>query len=204
SRLHEALATLPAGSSIYVPALQWLLDLPVENAEWAALDGGERRQRMRSTLKELFIRCAESQPLLLWFEDIQWTDFETRAVIDGLLELIGKSRLFLLVTCRPEYESKWDGKPFLTAINLERLEAQAADNLVQGLVGDANADLRTLIVERTDGTPLFIEETVRTLVENGALRLRAGGYELLRQIPEIQIPETVQSVIAARIDSLSP
>jgi tetratricopeptide (TPR) repeat protein len=203
-RLHEALATLPAGSSIYVPALQWLLDLPVEDADWAGLDAGERRQRMRSTLKELFVRCAESQPLLLWFEDIQWTDFETRAVIDGLLELIGKSRLLLLVTCRPEYESKWDGKPFLTAINLERLEAQAADNLVQGLVGDANADLRTLIVERTDGTPLFIEETVRTLVENGALRLRAGGYELTRQIPEIQIPETVQSVIAARIDSLSP
>ena len=203
-RLHEALATLPAGSSIYVPALQWLLDLPVEDADWAALDAAERRQRMRSTLKDLFLRSVESQPLLLWFEDIQWTDFETRGVIDGLLELIGTARLFVLVTCRPEYEHKWTGKPFLTAINLERLEAQAADNLVQGLVGEANAELRSLIVERTDGTPLFIEETVRTLVENGALRLRAGGYELTRQIPEIQIPETVQSVIAARIDSLDP
>jgi class 3 adenylate cyclase/tetratricopeptide (TPR) repeat protein len=203
-QLHDALATLPAGSAIYVPALQWLLDLPVEDADWAALDAGERRQRMRSTLKELFLRCAEIQPLLLWFEDIQWTDFETRGVIDGLLELIGTARLFVLVTSRPEYEPKWDGKPFLTTIDLEPLEAQAADNLVQGLVGDANAELRALIVERTDGTPLFIEETVRTLVENGALRLRAGGYELTRQIPEIQIPETVQSVIAARIDSLSP
>lgn len=203
-RLDEALATLPAGSSIYVPALQWLLDLPVEDADWAGLDAGERRQRMHATLKNLFLLCAESQPLLLWFEDIQWTDFETRGVIDGLLELIGTARLFVLVTCRPEYESRWGRKPFFTAINLDRLEAKEADNLVQGLVGDANAELRALIVERTDGTPLFIEETVRTLVENGALQLRAGGYELTRQIPEIQIPETVQSVIAARIDSLSP
>jgi tetratricopeptide (TPR) repeat protein len=203
-RLYEALAALPTGSSIYVPALQWLLDLPVEDADWPALDATERRQRMRAALKDLCLCCAENQPLLLWFEDIQWTDVETQGVIDGLIELLGTARLFVLVTCRPEYEHKWDGKPFLTAINLEPLEAQAANDLVQGLIGGDNAELRALIVERTDGTPLFIEETVRTLVENGALRLRAGGYELTRQIPDIRIPETVQSVIAARIDSLSP
>ena len=67
-----------------------------------------------------------------------------------------------------------------------------------------NAELRALIVARTGGTPLFIEETIRTLVESGALRMRDGGYELTREIREIRIPETVQSVIAARIDSLSP
>jgi class 3 adenylate cyclase/tetratricopeptide (TPR) repeat protein len=203
-RLYEALAALPTGSSIYVPALQWLLDLPVEDADWPALDATERRQRMRAALKDLCLCCAENQPLLLWFEDIQWTDVETQGVIDGLIELLGTARLFVLVTCRPEYEHKWDGKPFLTAINLEPLEAQAANDLVHSLIGGNNAELRALIVERTDGTPLFIEETVRTLVENGALRLRAGGYELTRQIPDIRIPETVQSVIAARIDSLSP
>jgi DNA-binding IscR family transcriptional regulator len=84
------------------------------------------------------------------------------------------------------------------------LESNAADQLVRSLLGDsaATAELRALIVERTGGTPLFIEETVRTLVESGVLRTRDGGYELTREIREIQIPETVQSVIAARIDSL--
>jgi tetratricopeptide (TPR) repeat protein len=203
-RLNEALAALPAGSSIYVPALQWLLDLPVEDADWSALDAAERQRRMSSTLKDLFLRCTESQPLLLWFEDIQWTDVETRGVIDGLIESYQTARLFVLLTCRPEYEHKFGDKPFLTAIHLDPLEARAADELVQGLVGGANDELRALIVERTEGTPLFIEETVRTLVESGALRLRVGGYELTRQLPEIRLPETVQSVIAARIDSLSP
>ena len=127
-RLHEALAALPAGSSIYVPALQWLLDLPVEDADWPALDAAERRQRMRSTLKDLCLRCAENQPLLLWFEDIQWTDVETQGVIHGSIELFETARMFVFVTCRPEYEHKWDGKPFLTAINLDPLEAQAADD----------------------------------------------------------------------------
>jgi class 3 adenylate cyclase/tetratricopeptide (TPR) repeat protein len=203
-RLHESLAALPTRSSIYVPALQWLLDLPVDDADWSALDATERRQRMRSTLKDLFLRCAEKQPLLLWFEDIQWTDVETRGVIDVLVETIETTPLFVVLTCRPEYEHKWGGKPFCTAISLDPLEAYAADKLVQGLVGGAHDELRALIVERTEGTPLFIEETIRTLVESGALRLRAGGYELTRQIPEIRIPETVQSVIATRIDSLSP
>jgi tetratricopeptide (TPR) repeat protein len=95
---------------------------------------------------------------------------------------------------------------YFTEIYLDPLETDAADELVRALLGDNwdNAELRALIVERTEGTPLFIEETVRTLVESGVLRLRAGGYELTRRIREIRIPETVQSVIAARIDSLSP
>jgi tetratricopeptide (TPR) repeat protein len=95
---------------------------------------------------------------------------------------------------------------YFTEIYLDPLETDAADELVLALLGSNwdNAELRALIVERTEGTPLFIEETVRTLVESGVLRLRAGGYELTRRIREIRIPETVQSVIAARIDSLSP
>jgi class 3 adenylate cyclase/tetratricopeptide (TPR) repeat protein len=203
-RLRDALAALPAGSSIDVPALQSLLDLPVEDADWPTLDPTVRRQRMMSAVKELLLRCAENQPLLLWFEDIQWTDVETRGVIEGLIESIETTRLFVLLTCRPEYEHKWGGKPFFTANYLDPLEAHAADELVRRLVGGAHVELRALIVERTEGTPLFIEETIRTLVESGALRMRAGGYELTRQIPEIRIPETVQSVIAARIDGLSP
>ena len=86
-----------------------------------------------------------------------------------------------------------------------RSSSSAADQLVRALLGDGanNAELRSLIVARTGGTPLFIEETVRTLAESGALRPRDGGYELTRELREIQIPETVQSVIAARIDRLS-
>jgi class 3 adenylate cyclase/tetratricopeptide (TPR) repeat protein len=205
-RLQDALAALPAGSSTYVPALQSLLELPVEDADWATLDPAVRRQRMMSTVKDVFLRCAENRPLLLWFEDMQWTDVETQDVVERLIDSIGASRLFVILTCRPEYDPKWASKDCVTAVHLDPLEANAADELVRTLLGDnaANAELRALIVERTEGTPLFIEETIRTLVESGVLRMRAGGYELTREIREIQIPETVQSVIAARIDSLSP
>ena len=204
-RVQDALAALPAGSSTYFPALQSLLELPVEDTDWSTLDPSVRRQRMMSTVKDLFLRCAENRPLLLWFEDMHWTDVETQDVVEQLVESIGASRLFVILTCRPEYDPKWAGKECFTAVHLDPLGTNAADQLVRILLGNnvANEELRALIVERTGGTPLFIEETIRTLVESGALRMGTGGYELTREIREIQIPETVQSMIAARIDNLS-
>jgi class 3 adenylate cyclase/tetratricopeptide (TPR) repeat protein len=205
-RLNDALAALPAGSSTYLPALHSLLELPVEDADWPTLDPAVRRQRMMATAKDLFLRCAQNRPLLLWFEDMQWTDVETQDVVESLVDSIGNSRLLVILTCRREYDPRKGSKDGFTAIHLDPLETNAADQLVRALLGDdaANAELRALIVDRTEGTPLFIEETIRTLVESGVLRMRAGGYELTREIREIRIPETVQSVIAARIDSLSP
>jgi len=106
-RLHDALAALPVGSSTYVPALESLLELPVEDADWPTLDPAVRRQRIMSTVKDLFLRCAQNRPLLLWLEDIQWTDVETRDVIESLIESIEASRFLVILTCRPEYELKW-------------------------------------------------------------------------------------------------
>jgi class 3 adenylate cyclase/tetratricopeptide (TPR) repeat protein len=205
-RLHDALAALPAGSSTYFPALQSLLELPVEDADWSTLEPAVRRHRMMSTVKDLFLRGAQNRPLLLWFEDMQWTDVETRDVVEGLVDAMGASRLLVVLTCRPDYDPRRGGKECFTAVHLDALENNAADQLVRALLGNnaANAELRALIVERTEGTPLFIEETIRTLAESGVLRTGTAGYELTREIREIQIPETVQSVIAARIDSLSP
>ncbi len=205
-RLQHKLGALGQGLPTYLPALQSLLDLPVEDAEWPALEPAARRQRMMSTVKDLILRSAAIRPLLLWFEDMQWTDVETRAVVDGLVEGIEASRLLIVLTYRPEYEHKWASKNCYTAVHLDPLETDAADTFVRVLLGDdaTNEELRALIVERTEGTPLFIEETIRTLVESGVLRMHAGGYELTRELREIQIPESVQAVIAARIDSLAP
>lgn len=205
-RLHHALAAMPAAPPLNVPALESLLELPVEDAEWPMVDPAVRRQRMVSTVKDLFLRCAQQRPLLIWLEDMQWTDVETRNAIDNLIDGIGDSRLLVILTFRPEYEHKTGSEGSFTSLRVDPLEIDAADELVRGLLGSTEdtAALRALIVGRTEGTPLFIEETVRALAESGALRMRGGCYELTRKIPEIRIPETVQSVIAARIDGLSP
>jgi class 3 adenylate cyclase/tetratricopeptide (TPR) repeat protein len=203
-RLQEGLAALPAGSSTYFPALQSLLELPVDDPDWSTLEPAIRRYRMMATVKDLFLRGAQTGPLQLCFEDMQWTDAETRDVLEGLVDSMGASRLLVTLTCRPDYNPRKGSKECFTAVLLDPLESNAADELVRALLGndETTEELRALIIERTGGTPLFIEEIIRTLVENGALRLRGSGYELTREIHEIEIPETVQSVIAARIDSL--
>ncbi|HZR72615.1 ATP-binding protein [Bradyrhizobium sp.] len=202
--LHRALAAMPSGSPLYAPALESLLEVPVEDAEWPILDPAVRRQRIVSTVKDLLLRCAQDRPLLIWLEDMQWTDVETRNAIDNLIESIADSRVLVILTFRPEYEHK--ATSAFTSLQVDPLATEAADELVRALLGSSEdtAELRTLIVARAEGTPLFIEETVRALAESGALRMRGGRYELTRRIPEIRIPETVQSVIAARIDGLSP
>jgi predicted ATPase len=150
-RLQEGLAALPAGSSTYFPALQSLLELPVEDPDWSTLEPAIRRHRMMSTVKDLFLRGAQNGPLQLCFEDMQWTDAETRDVVEGLVDSMGASRLLVTLTCRPDYTPRRGSKGYFTAVNLDPLETNAADELVRALLGNdpATAELRALIIERT-------------------------------------------------------
>jgi predicted ATPase len=79
-----------------------LLDVPVEDAHWEALDPGQRRQRSLEAIKRLLLRESQAQPLLLLVEDLHWIDSETQAVLDSLVESLPTSRIFLLVNYRPE------------------------------------------------------------------------------------------------------
>src|SRR5712692_805943 len=146
-RLQDKLSALGEGLPSYLPALQSLLDLPVEDADWPTLEPEVRRRRIMSTVKDLVLRGAAIRPLLLWFEDMQWTDAETRTLLEGLVESIEASRLLILLTCRPEYEHKWASKSCYTAMHLDPLENDAADALVRVLLGNdaTNEELRALI-----------------------------------------------------------
>lgn len=189
-----------------IPAIHSLLDLPVEDAEWLALEPMARRQKILAAGKSLILRGAGSRPLLLWFEDMQWTDAETRTLLESIADEIESHRLLIILTCRPEYEHKWAGKNYYSAIQVEALNGPAAERLVRTMLGNDNTNeqLCDLIVRRTDGIPLFIEETIRSLVERGVLRGRMGSYDLVRELNDIKIPESVQAVLASRIDLLAP
>jgi predicted ATPase len=146
------------------------------------------------------------QPLLLVFEDLHWIDAETQALFDSLVESLPTARLLLLVNYRPEYQHAWGSKTSYTQLRLDPLPPASADELLQALVGDdpSLAPLTRLLIARTEGNPFFLEESVRTLVGAGALVGAPGAYRLAQALPTIQVPATVQAVLAARIDRLSP
>jgi len=189
-----------------VPALLALLDVPVEEATWQALDPLQRRHQTLDAVKRLLLRESEVQPLIIVFEDLHWIDGETQTLLDSLVESLPAARLLLLVNYRPEYQHAWGSKTYYRQLRIDPLPPESADELLRALLGtDARlGPLKQLLVERTETNPLFLEESVRGLVETAALVGERGAYRLTRPVEQLQIPATVQAILAARIDRLRP
>ena len=187
-----------------IPALLALLDALPEDSPFQQLDPPQRRQRTLDALKRVLLRESQAQPLLLVFEDLHWIDSETQALLDSLVESLPTARLLLLVNYRPEYQHGWGSKTYYTQLRLDPLPPAGAAEVLQALLGDdpSLAPLKPLLIARTEGNPFFLEESVRTLVETGVLLGEPGAYQLAQALPTIQVPATVQAVLAARMDRL--
>jgi class 3 adenylate cyclase len=196
------LLTLDRTLEPMLPAFLALLDVPVEDAHWQALDPAQRRQRTLDAVKHLLLRESQGQPVLVVFEDLHWIDAETQALLDGLVESLPTARLLLLVNYRPEYQHDWGRKTYYSQLRLDALPPESAGELLSALLGDDPGlePLKRLLVRR--GNPFFIEESIRTLVETGALAGERGAYRLTRPIQTVEVPATVQVILAARIDRL--
>ncbi len=148
---------------------------PVGGAGPAAASAADPRRGPRLLLRE-----SQVQPLLLVFEDLHWIDTETQALLDSLVESLPTARMLLLVNYRPEYEHRWGGKTYYTQLRLDPLPPESAEALLDALLGEDSGlrPLKQLLIERTEGNPFFLEESVRTLVETGALAGERGAYRL--------------------------
>lgn len=206
TKVTEQVRTLDAALQDTVPALLALLDaLPADSPFWQ-LDPTQRRQHTLTALKRVLLRQSQAQPLLLVCEDLHWLDTEIQALLDSLGESLPTARLLLLVNYRPDYRHGWGSKTYYMQLRLDPLPPASADTFLQTRLGDdaSLSPLMPLLIERTEGTPFFLEESVRILVETGVLVGEAGAYRLTHALPTIQVPATVQAVLAARIDRLSP
>ncbi len=189
-----------------LPAYLTLLDVPVDDPQWQALDPPTRRQRTLNALKHLLLRESQVQPLGLALEDLHWIDSETQGLLDSLIESMPTASLLLLVNYRPEYQHAWGGKSYYTQLNIGPLPPETCEDLLLGLLG-AHESLRALkrtLISQTQGNPFFLEESIRTLAETHVLVGERGAYRLDKPLAGIQVPATVQAILAARIDRLPP
>src|SRR5262249_53454242 len=162
-------------------------------------------------IKKLFLRESLNQLVILIFEDLHWIDAETQGFLDALSESLASARLLLLVNYRPEYRHEWGSKTYYTQLRLAPLGREEAEEMLTALL-DTEPSFRRLkhqILEKTEGTPFFMEEVVQTLVEEGVLLRDARGgtgftpAPTVTSAPALHIPPTVQGVLAARIDRLA-
>jgi tetratricopeptide (TPR) repeat protein/class 3 adenylate cyclase len=217
------LLTLDAALQPTISPLLALLDVAVEDPQWQALNPLQRRQRTLDAVKRLLIRESQAQPLLLILEDLHWIDGETQALLDALIDSLPSARILLVLSYRPEHQHHWGNKSCYTQIRLDPLPPESAVELLAALVGDdvGLESLKRGVLERTEGNPFFLEESVHALVDTGVLVGERGAYRLAtyvgaaprgrprvgnhRGLPlpiDIQVPATVQAVLAARIDRL--
>ncbi|MBI3918339.1 MAG: AAA family ATPase [Betaproteobacteria bacterium] len=200
------LLTLDEALKDTVPVALWLLDALPDDSPFFKLDPAERRRQTFATIKRILLRENQLHPLMLVFEDLHWIDNETQAFLDSLVESLPASRVLLAVNYRPEYRHGWANKTYYRQLRIDPLPPESAEDLLDALLGPdpSTESLKRQLIERTQGSPLFLEESVRTLVEIRALVGERGAYRLAQAPGALQVPATVQAIIAARIDRLDP
>ncbi|MGB8684897.1 MAG: adenylate/guanylate cyclase domain-containing protein [Candidatus Binatus sp.] len=185
--------------------LYGLLGIADDDNQIAEIKAQTRKHRALDAVKRILLRESLNQPLIVVFEDLHWIDSESQAFLNLLADSIGTARILLLVNYRPEYRHEWGSKTYYTQLRLDPLGKESADEMLTALLGDEPdlAPLKRIIVEKTEGNPFFMEETVQVLLDEGAL-VRNGITRLTKPLRELKIPPTVQAILAARIDRLPP
>ena len=154
-----------------------------------------------------FERMAEQSPVLLVFEDLQWADAALLDFVEYLLDWSRGHRIYVVTLARPELVEKrptWGAaRRNVTSLALEPLADEAMDELLGGLVPGLAPSVRDRIRDRAEGVPLYAVETVRMLVDRGALRREGDRYVPVGDVADLEVPETLQALIAGRLDSLS-
>jgi tetratricopeptide (TPR) repeat protein len=204
SKVTGTMLTLDEGLKDHVAPVLWLLEALPEDHAFLTVDPAQRRQRTLEAIRRLILLESRAQPLLVVFEDLHWVDAETQAFLDGLVESLPTAAILLAVNYRPEYQHRWNGKTYYRQLRIDPLPPESAEELLAALLGeDASVrPLRRLLIERTDGNPLFLEESVRALVETRALIGERGAHRLVRAPEAAEVPATVQAILASRIDRL--
>jgi len=195
------LAGLPAP---VLSPLSEVLSLTVEDEAYLKLDAKQRRDRVFDSIRLLLIAESTRKPLVLIVEDLHWIDKTSEEFLSYLIGSLAATRILLILLFRPEYTPSWAGKTYYSQVRVDQLPRKTIDDLVRGILagGEVEPELIDFITKRTEGNPLFIEEMTCNLLENGSIKKADNRYSLSLKPSNIQVPTTIQGIIAARLDRL--
>ena len=194
-RLDERLKTV-------LPPFQEILSLTVDDGAYLQLEPAVKKIRTFEAIRDLLVRVSETQPLVLAVEDLHWIDKTSEEFLNYLIDWLANTRILLILLYRPEYTHTWGSKSCYSKIGVDQLSTATSANLVRAILKgrEVTQELKELILGRAGGNPLFVEEFTHSLVENGSIQYKKNEYMLTRKVSEIQLPDTIQGIIAARID----
>ena len=187
-----------------LPPLHEILSLKVEDEEYLKLEPQQKREKTFEAIRDLLIRESQNRPLILAVENLQWIDRTSEEFLSYLIGWLANAHILLVLLYRPEYTHQWGSKSYYSQIGVDQLSTSTSAELVQSILeeGEVVPELRELILNRAAGNPLFMEEFTHTLLENGSIQKKDHQYVLSRKASDIQVPDTIQGIIAARMDRL--
>jgi class 3 adenylate cyclase/tetratricopeptide (TPR) repeat protein len=202
--LDEIIRNMDRQLLCHLPAFQEILSVTVDDEKYLQLDPGSKKMRTFEAIRDLFIRISEHRPLVLAVEDLHWIDKTSEACIDYLIDWLADTRILLILLYRLEYTHPWGSKSHYGKIGLTQLGFQSSSELVQAILegGQTAPALRDLVLERSGGNPLFVEELTHSLLENGTIQKKDDRYVLTRDPSHIRVPDTIHGIIAARMDRI--
>ena len=203
-KLRERLKGLDESLEVIPPALHEVLSLKVEDEQYLQLDPQQRKERTFEEIRDLLIRESQKKPLILAVEDLHWIDKTSQDFLDYLIGFLPTARILLILLYRPEYTHTWGSKSYYGKIGLDQLSAQTSAELVQAILqgGKVAPEIAGLVLGRAGGNPLFVEELTHSLVENGSIQKKDNQFVLAQKPSEIEVPDTIQGIIAARMDRI--
>jgi len=187
-----------------LPLLYGFLRVPDPAAPTPDVDPEERQRALMGLLRRLTAARSQREPAVFAFEDLHWVDPETEVIVEGIVDATAGTRTLCLVNFRPEYRVPWAGRTHYQQIAVRPLSTAATAELLADWLGPDPSLARfvDLVRERTGGNPFFMEEIVQAAMEAGALVGTRGRFRLAHPIETIEVPASVQSLLAARIDRL--
>ncbi len=197
------------------PYLARAFELPLEPAmedRVQFLSADALRARMLQAFQDYVLACAGEHPLVLVWEDLHWSDSSSLELLECIMPLTARAPLLLLCAARPEEgrvlellaRAAETHPSSFHRVRLQPLTRSESSSLVQQLLRIENlpSAMRDLILDRAEGNPFFLEELLRSLLDSGAVVLQENGAVATRELRSIDIPDTLQGVLAARIDRL--
>ena len=204
TKLATRIAKLNSNLSPSLSPIEELLGIKSDDEAFSRLDPQQKRERTFEAIRDLFVRICQDKPLIIAVEDLHWIDRTSEEFLDYLIGWLANCKIMLLLMYRQEYTHHWGSKSYYTQIGLSQLRPASSTKLLQAILegNEIAPEIRELILARAAGNPLFIEEFTRTLLENGAIKCEGRCYILDRRSAQMDVPDTIQGLIAARIDRL--
>jgi predicted ATPase/class 3 adenylate cyclase len=165
----------------------------------------QRRQRTLEALTRQIEALTRSSPVLMIFEDVHWIDPTSLEALDRAVDQIRTLRVLLIVTFRPEFNAPWIGRPYVTALTINRLGQREIDAMIDNVAGNKGLPLsiRQDVIDRTDGIPLFVEEMTKAVLESES-EGEARHIAVAVAPPALAVPPSLHASLMARLDRLGP